>query len=154
MGGIDYTGGCVFTKLNGGYKNGGVTLRLRKGTHHLDGKQALALARTRHNSCNPSENDLSRARRQQKILSAMKHRLVSPTTFVRLPWVSWAAPKSIVTDMGGPTLLGLFASLAASGSPSPNVLRPTGVVTLPDGGAGLTVAPDEVRRAVARFEGG
>ena len=37
--------------------------------NHLNGKQALALARTRKNECNTRENDLSRARRQQKILS-------------------------------------------------------------------------------------
>ena len=69
MGGIDYTGGCVVSKINGGFKNGGFTLRLHRGTTHIDGKQALALARTRHNLCNPKENDLTRARRQQKIIS-------------------------------------------------------------------------------------
>ena len=52
MGGIDYSGGCVVSKINGGSRNGGYTLRLRKGTHHINGKQALALARTRHNLCN------------------------------------------------------------------------------------------------------
>ena len=40
--------------------------------------QALALARTRKNHCNPSENDLTRARRQQKIVAAMKSRVLSP----------------------------------------------------------------------------
>jgi LCP family protein required for cell wall assembly len=47
MGGIDYTGGCVVSRINGGFKNGGFTLRLRRGTTHINGKQALALARTR-----------------------------------------------------------------------------------------------------------
>jgi LCP family protein required for cell wall assembly len=153
MGGIDYTGGCVYSKINGGYKNGGVTLHLKKGTHHLNGKQALALARTRHNSCKPSENDLTRARRQQKIFSAMKHQLLSPTTFVRLPWVSWAAPKAIVTDMGGPTLAGVFGSLALSGSPATHVLIPDGVRTLPDGEVGLSVSSAEIRREVNTFLG-
>ena len=46
MGGIDYKGGCVVAKVNGGYKNGGVTIRIKAGeTEHLNGKQALALAR-------------------------------------------------------------------------------------------------------------
>lgn len=153
MGGIDYTGGCVFSKINGGYKNGGITLHLKKGTHHLNGKQALALARTRHNSCKPSENDLTRARRQQKIFSAMKHRLLSPTTFVRLPWVSWAAPKAIVTDMGGPTLAGVFGALAVSGSPPTNVLKPDNYVTLPDGEVGLHVPQAEIRRDARAFLG-
>src|SRR4029077_12026144 len=84
---------------------------------HLNGRQALALARTRKNDCNPAENDLTRARRQQQILSAMKSRLFAPATFLRLPWVSWYTPKTMRTDMGGGTLLGFFAAAATSGSP-------------------------------------
>ena len=122
LGGIDYTGGCVVSRINGGSRNGGYTLRLHRGKNHLDGKQALALARTRKNECNPRENDLSRARRQQKILSAIKSRLVSPRTFLRLPLVSWQAPKAIRSDMAGPALLGLFGSVATSGSPETRVL--------------------------------
>src|SRR3954471_23159949 len=101
LGGITYKGGCVISEINGGRKNGGVTLRLKAGTHTLHGKQALALARTRHNLCNSRENDLTRARRQQKILLAIKRRVKSPATFFRLPWVAWAAPKALRTDMGG-----------------------------------------------------
>ena len=153
MGGINYTGGCVVSKINGGYKNGGITLRLHKGTTHIDGKQALALARTRKNLCNPRENDLTRARRQQKIFSAMKSRMKSPKTFVRLPWVSWQLPKALRSDMSGPSLLGRVTGLAFSGNPSTRVLKPDGVVTLPDGGSGLTVSPDEVRREVEAFNG-
>jgi LCP family protein required for cell wall assembly len=151
MGGITYTGGCVISKINGGYKNGGVTLRLKRGSTHINGKQALALARTRKNACNPRENDLTRARRQQKILSAMKSRMVSPTTFVRLPWVAWATPKAIKSDMAGPKLLGLVAGLGAGGSPATRVLKPNGFTTLPDGGSAVSVAPAEVRREVQAF---
>ena len=43
MGGIDYTGGCVVSRINGGFRNGGFTLRLKAGTTHIDGRQALAL---------------------------------------------------------------------------------------------------------------
>jgi len=125
MGGINYTGGCVHARVDGGYKNGGVTLHLTKGTHHLDGKQALALSRVRENLCNPKENEYTRERRQQKIISAMKHRLLSVGTFLRLPWVTWNAPKALQTDMAGPSLMGLFASLATSGSPPTRVLLGT-----------------------------
>jgi LCP family protein required for cell wall assembly len=151
MGGITYKGGCVVSKINGGFKNGGFTLRLKSGKTHIDGKQALALARTRHNLCKPRENDLTRARRQQKILSSMKHRLFSPVTFARLPWVAWNVPKAIQSDMSGPGLLGMVSALAASGSPDPNVLRPDGAVTLADGGSGLHVSDGEVRRKVRAF---
>ena len=145
LGGIDYTGGCVVSRINGGAKNGGYTLRLKRGTNHLDGEQALALARTRKNECNPAENDLSRARRQQKILSAIKSRLISPKTFIRLPWVSWQAPKAIRSDMAGPALLGMFGSVATSGTPDTRVLP-----GVPEGN-GLVV-PDAVKqREVRRF---
>ena len=117
LGGIDYTGGCVISRINGGYRNGGYTLRLKPGENHLDGEQALALARTRKNECNPAENDLSRARRQQKILAAIKSRLLHPVTFLRLPFVSWQAPKAVRSDMAGPDLLGLFGAIATGGSP-------------------------------------
>ena len=76
---------------------------------------------SRHIAAEPKAHE----RRQQKILSAMKHRLLSPTTFLRLPWVTWNAPKALQTDMAGPSLLGLFASLATSGSPPTRVLLGT-----------------------------
>jgi LCP family protein required for cell wall assembly len=151
LGGIDYHGGCVISKINGGFRNGGFTLRLRSGTHHLNGRQALALARTRKNLCNPREDDLTRARRQQRIVSAIKSRVTSPTTFFRLPWVSWEAPKAIRSDMAGPTLLGLFGAMAIGGSPPTRILRPSGNITLPNGGSGLVVSDSERRREVQRF---
>src|SRR3954470_14663171 len=151
MGGITYEGACVVSRINGGFKNGGYTLRLKKGKTHIDGKQALALARTRHNECNKAESDLTRARRQQKILSAMKSRLISPFAFPRMPWIAWNAPKALRSDMSGPTLMGLFGALATSGSPPTRILKPDGAETAPDGGAGLHVSDAEKQREVARF---
>ncbi len=144
MGGITYRGGCVVSFINGGFRNGGYTLRLPAGKSHIDGKQALALARTRKNACNKKEDDLTRARRQQKVISAMKRRLLSPFAFVRLPLIAWAAPKSLRSDMSGPTLLGLFGALTFSGSPKTEVL-----------GTVSGQVPDSVRRArVRRFLAG
>jgi LCP family protein required for cell wall assembly len=151
LGGIDYTGRCVVSKINGGTRNGGYTLRLKGGEHEIDGKQALALARTRKNECNPSEDDRSRVRRQQKIMNAIKDKVISFETFVRLPWVAWAAPKAVQSDMSGPSLLGLVAAELIGGTANRNVLKPTGATTLPDGGAGLTVDDASKQRAVDRF---
>jgi LCP family protein required for cell wall assembly len=153
MGGIDYSGSCVVGKINGGARNGGVTVRLRAGKHHIDGKHALALARVRKNECNPKENDLSRARRQQKILSAMKSRSLSLQGFIRGPFIGWNAPRAIKTDMAGPTLLGVAAAFGTSGSGSPRVLKPSGGVQLPNGGAALVVSDSTKQRAVSRFLG-
>jgi LCP family protein required for cell wall assembly len=153
MGGVDYTGGCVVSRINGGFKNGGQTLRLKKGTTRLTGKQALALARTRHNLCNPREDDFTRARRQQKLLSAMKSRVVSPSGFLHGPFIGWNAPKAIKSDMSAPTLLGVFGALATSGNATPRVLK-TSPQALSDGSAGLVATDAGKRAAVRRFLAG
>jgi LCP family protein required for cell wall assembly len=154
MGGVDYTGGCIVSRLDGGFSQGGYTLRLSPGTHHLDGKQALALARTRENLCVPSQNDLTRQEHQQALFNAMKSRLTSPSSFFRLPWIAWNAPPAIISDMSGPSLLGLFGALAVGGTPATRVLEPSGATTLPDGSQGLTVSEGEKHAAVARFLSG
>lgn len=151
LGGIDVRTGCVVSRINGGYRNGGYTLRLRRGVNELDGDQALALARTRSNECAPDEDDRTRARRQQQILAAIKAQVVSLETFARLPWVAWQGPKAIRTDMTGPELLGLVGATLGAGQADAAVLRPSADVTLPDGGAGLEVSEEERRRRVERF---
>jgi LCP family protein required for cell wall assembly len=154
MGGVDYTGECIVSRLNGGFRNGGYTLRLPSGTHHLDGKEALALARTRENLCRPNETDLQRAEHQQALFQAMKSRLLSVGSFFRLPWIAWNAPPAIISDMSGPSLLALFGALAMTGSPKTQILKPSGGLTLADGESGLTVSESERKQAVARFMSG
>ena len=154
LGGIDVETGCIRAKINGGYSNGGVTIRVKKGTNHFDGKRALALARIRSNDCRPGENAIDRDKRQQKIMAAIKSQLLSVGTFFRLPWVAWQAPKAIRSDMGGFDLLGVFGSIVFNGEGETRVLLPTGAETLPDGGAGLTVSDARKRREVRRFEKG
>ena len=145
MGGIDYKGGCVVARVNGGYKNGGVTIRIRAGQEkHLNGKQALALARVRKNDCNKREDDRTRARRQQRVISAMRSRMMSVGGFARLPWVSWQAPRTFRTDMSGPTLMAVFAGLAVGGTPETRVLG------TPDG----NVPEQRKARAVDQFLNG
>ncbi|HTB69919.1 MAG TPA: LCP family protein [Solirubrobacteraceae bacterium] len=154
MGGVTYTGGCIVSRLDGGFSRGGYTLRLSKGTHHLDGKAALALARTRENLCAPNETDLQREEHQQALFTDMKSQLLSPSSFFRLPLIAWNAPPAIISDMSGETLLGLFGALAISGTPPTHILKPTGQTTLPEGGEGLTVSEAARRNAVAQFMSG
>ena len=151
LGGVNVKTGCIHSELNGGRRNGGSTLKLRAGTHHLNGKQALILARTRHNLCNPAFNDLDRERNQQKIVAGMKSKVFSISTFFRLPWVSWAAPKAVRSDMAGPSLLGLVGAELIGGNAHTAVLKPTGAETLPNGGAALTVDQAAKQRAVERL---
>lgn len=123
MGGLTYEGACVVGRVNGGYANGGVTVRVPAGEPtQLNGEQALALARTRKNECRPNETDLSRARRQQKIIGAIKDGMFTPKAFLRLPLIAWQGPRAVGSDMSGPTLLGAFAALAVTPSPEPDVL--------------------------------
>jgi len=154
MGGVTYTGGCIISRLDGGFSQGGYTLRLRAGTHHLDGKQALAIARTRENLCAPNETDIQREEHQQALFNDMKSRLISLSSFLRLPWIAWNAPPAIISDMSGPELLGMFGALASAGTPPTRVLKPTGSVTLPDGEDGLEVSEAEKHTEVARFMAG
>jgi hypothetical protein len=83
----------------------------------------------------------------------MKSRLFSPGGFLRLPLVSWNAPKSVRSDMGGPRMLGYATGMALNGDAPTRVLKPSGAERLPNGGDGLTVSDEERRAEVARFLG-
>jgi LCP family protein required for cell wall assembly len=154
MGGVTYTGGCIVSKLDGGAADGGFTLRLSSGTHHIDGEQALALARTRENLCAPNETDIQREEHQQALFNDMKSQLLSVSSFFRLPLIAWNAPPAIISDMSGPELLAMFASLAVTGTPPTHVLKPTGQTILPGGEEGLTISEVARRADVARFMAG
>jgi hypothetical protein len=56
--------------------------------------------------------------------------------------------------MSGTELLGMFAALAATGTPPTRVLLPTGQTTLPSGEEGLTISEEARRTDVARFMSG
>jgi anionic cell wall polymer biosynthesis LytR-Cps2A-Psr (LCP) family protein len=123
IGGITVQTGRICSNISGGAKNGGFSLFLAPGTHHLTGIQALTLARTRENACSAASNDLTREAYQQKILNAIKSRLLSPGIFFRLPWASWNAPKAVRTDMGGFTLMTLFVAAEIGGSAPAQILQ-------------------------------
>ena len=139
---------CIVS--NNVFENGD-RFRLHKGTHHLNGKQALEFSRIRENRCAPNETDIQREQHQQALFNDMKSRLLSPSSFLRLPLIAWNAPPAIISDLSGPELMGLFGALAVGGTPPTKVLKPTGAVSLPGGGAGLTVSEAARREAVASF---
>ena len=100
--------------------------KLSKGEHELDGREALGFSRVRTNPCAPGENDLDRAARQQEVLGGIKGKLFSPGSFVRLPWVSWKAPKArSAPTCAAPGLSGLAADVATGGVGDTNVLKPS-----------------------------
>jgi LCP family protein required for cell wall assembly len=149
LGGVRVTvGRCVVSRINGGFRNGGFTLRLRPGTHTLDGEQALALARTRNNECARNEDDRTRARRQQLILDAVRSRLTSitriPRNFVFGPWLGWTAPKALISDLGGLGMTEFVLASVVGGSSPTRVLRPSG-----SGPGGSLIISQQERREEA-----
>ncbi len=157
---IDAVGGIkvdlptsVCSEISGGAANGGITLNLKEGENTLNGNTALALARTRENSCGPS-SDLERAKYQQLILSGIKGRLISPLrlpyNFIKGPIIGWTAPKAIVSDMGAVTMPQLPLAATIGGDADPQVLKPSG----PGPFGSLNVPVSECQRAVEKFLGG
>ena len=124
---------------------------LPKGEQTLDGEKALGFARVRKNDCAPGENDLDRAARQQQVLSGLRSSLLSPTSFFRLPIISWSAPKAIKSDMKGPGLMGMFTDLITGNSEETNVLKPDCLGCGP--GGSLVVSDAEKANAVEKLEG-
>jgi LCP family protein required for cell wall assembly len=100
-------------------------LNFRKGEIHLDGDRALGYARIRKNPCAPAEDDRDRAARQQQVLSAIGSQVKSPSTFLRLPLVSWNAPRTLRSDMNGLQLMMLFGDMATGSSDQTEVLEAT-----------------------------
>jgi len=151
IGGVTVKTGRICSNISGGVKNGGFSLFLHPGVHHLTGIQALTLARTRENACNAASNDLTREAYQQKILNAIKSQLLSPGIFPRLPWAAWSAPKAVRTDMGGFTLMTLFVAAELGGSAPARVL---GVNHLPLPDVQSPAGQSAIHRAVARLLNG
>ncbi|MFC8514207.1 LCP family protein [Streptomyces sp. NPDC057257] len=118
-------------------------LHLKAGTHHLTGKQALALARTRHGIGDGS--DLGRIGLQQKLVKALLEQMASTnllTDPAKLYEVAQAVTSSLTTDTGLDSiseLVGLGRSLESLSSDSVKT------VTMP-----VVTAPSDPNRVVAK----
>ncbi|MFI9826807.1 LCP family protein [Streptomyces sp. NPDC051913] len=118
-------------------------LTLKAGTHHLDGKQALALARTRHGIGDGS--DLGRIGLQQKLVKALLEQisstnlLTSPTRFYS---VADAITGSLTTDTGLDSLTELMSLGQSLKGLSADQVR---TVTMP-----VLPAPSNHNRVVAQ----
>jgi LCP family protein required for cell wall assembly len=146
--------------VDGGKKQGGVSLKLPPGEITLQGDKALAFARIRHNTCDASEDDRDRAARQQLVLNGIKDRLTSvtrfPYNFVKGPWIGWNAPRAFISDMGGFTLPQVAIAAILGGSGETNVLGGSGAKSeATTGPGGSLVYPDSVcEDAVRDLTGG
>jgi LCP family protein required for cell wall assembly len=133
----------------------GKVFHLKRGAHHLDGITALRYSRVRENRCVPSEDDRTRAARQQQVLASMRDRIVSPlhwpSDFVRGPFIAWNAPRAIKSDMHGPGLTMLFTDLLTGGSGATTVLKPDPAQPFINGEVNVT--PAEAKAAADHLLG-
>jgi len=138
--------------VDGGKGAGGISLGLTAGKHTLEGEKALAFARLRRNVCDPSEDDVDRAKRQQLVLNGIRGRLTSPLrapiNFIKGPIIGWTAPKALISDMGGIALPQLAITSIFGGSET-RVLEPSA----PGPGGSLLIPGSECRREVEELLG-
>jgi LCP family protein required for cell wall assembly len=76
-------------------------INFEKGWHHLDGKQAEAFVRFRHDAY----GDIGRIRRQQIFVDALKQKLADPALLLRLPQLVETIQPYIHTNMNFSELL-------------------------------------------------
>lgn len=86
---------------------GGHTYHFKRGALHLNGERALAYARIRKNSDNSSDSDVTRGQRQQRVMSVLKQKLVSPSSLFRLKSVGAHVADPLATDLSANQLLQL-----------------------------------------------
>ena len=81
--------------------------RFAKGRQHMDGRRALVYSRIRENLLDASDNDITRAERQQQVTQAIADKLVSVGTFLRMPFSGNELVKPLATDLSANQLLQL-----------------------------------------------
>jgi len=151
--------GKVCSEISGGQGGGqgGFSLKLGKGEHTLNGEDALIFARTRKNDCDPSYDDLDRARAQQEVLNGIKGRFLSPFrlpyNFVKGPIIGWTAPQAFVSDMGALTMPQLVLSTVVASTSEDVVCKQDGSACGPGPFGSIEVPESERRRAVNKLLG-
>ncbi|MGI5457154.1 LCP family protein [Streptomyces sp. CA-249302] len=118
-------------------------LHLKAGTHHLTGKQALALARTRHGIGDGS--DLGRIGLQQKLVKALLEQIAS-TNLLTDPAKTYEVAQAVTSSLTTDTGLDSISELVSLGR-SLSGLSSTSVktVTMP-----VVTAPSDANRVVAK----
>ena len=100
LGGVDV---CLTTNLDDStypdYHGGYHPIHFKAGCQHLNGEQALEIARSRHAVQAAQSSDFGRARRQQDIMEAIKKKTTSVNGFSKAPALLNALQQNITTDM-------------------------------------------------------
>lgn len=100
LGGVDV---CLSTRLDDieypNYSNGYMPIHFAAGCQHLNGEQALEIARSRHAIQPEQSSDFGRAKRQQDIMQAIKKKATTVNGFAKAPALLNALQKNVHTDM-------------------------------------------------------
>lgn len=107
--GIDVDVPYSFTEQDS--KDNAGAIHLEKGYQHLNGEQALALARTRK-----QDNDIERGKRQQEILKAIINKALSVGSITKYSSVIEAVGKNMETDISFDEMKTFFNYVKAGSS--------------------------------------
>jgi LCP family protein required for cell wall assembly len=99
VGGVDIN---VHQQLDYDDNWGKLHVHLRPGPQHLDGYKAMGYVRIRH-----TDNDLMRAQRQHEFLEALRTRIVSRDTFLKLPAVVGSITNNLHSSLSMDQMLTL-----------------------------------------------
>ncbi len=106
LGGVDVLVDCpLYDELIYRYFE---TYTLEPGTYHMNGEQALYYARSRKTT-----SDFDRARRQQRVLLAIRNRVLDANLLPRVPAL-WLAMRDVVDTNLGPAEIADLARMGAT----------------------------------------
>ena len=132
LGGVDV---CLSTNLDDleypNYNNGYMPIHFKAGCQHLNGEQALEIARSRHAVQPEQSSDFGRARRQQDIMQAIKKKATTVNGFAKAPALLSALQKNIHTDMSLTDMKAIYDW--GKNLPDSSIVRVA--LTAPSGGA-------------------
>jgi polyisoprenyl-teichoic acid--peptidoglycan teichoic acid transferase len=140
---------CPFTAARCQTWNG---WHFAKGMQHMNGERALIYSRVRENLLNPSENDLTRAERQQHVIEAISSKLASVTTFLNMPFIGSDLVKPLTTDLSTGDFLWLGWIRFRSGSGGAVHCRLGGTPGYA-GGASVIQSSEDNRIVITEFTG-
>ncbi|MEI4832224.1 LCP family protein [Bacillus sp. FJAT-53711] len=107
LGGIDIDVPVTFTEQDS--KDQAGAIHLEKGYQHLNGEQALALARTRK-----IDSDAMRGQRQQLVIEAIAKKALSVKSITKLSSLLDAVDKNLKTNLTFDDMLGIAKNMAGT----------------------------------------
>lgn len=98
IGGIDYT---VPFDMNYHDKSQGLSIELKEGLQHLDGKQTVEFLRWRHNDDGTGyeDGDVGRVQKLQEFLKVFASQVFQPENLIKLPQMIQTLGENVDTDL-------------------------------------------------------